>query len=293
MGYSVRNVESYWGQFVLWKFTAIGVMVGLKDKESYGANAVYKHFLKASICGSSFINISNNRYFKVIVEETILPPIEMLIESGLMEARQWDRDYQREMNHIMDTATFVDKSPWIRRAGWNEVFVGRDMEVLIKALEPPNSNDNLRMVWDQVESVLRHCGNGVKDCKKRNWTNIGFWLNSIDAHSPSTVPFPVFWSDGMFERYVGYWQRFVCFCIHAISEEDEFGVEFTEVQKMLLTWMLSVIEMEKVEESMLRTLEEWILEFSTLCIMHSDFERTKSVLQYFCGILGWDSNMKV
>jgi hypothetical protein len=193
----------------------------------------------------------------------------------------------------MDTATIVDKSPWIRRTEWNDIFIGRDMEVLVKALDRPGTNDNLRIIWVQVESLLRRCGNGVKDCQKRNWINIGFWLNSIDPQSPSTMPFPIFWSDGMFERYVDYWQRFICFCVRATQEEDRFGMEFTEVQRVLLIRMLSLIELEKLDETILAMLDEWLLEFSTLCIMHSDFEQTRSVLRYFCGVLGWDANMKV
>ncbi len=212
----------------------------------------------------------------------------MLIESGLMEAHQRDTEYQQGLNVIMDTATMVDKSPWIRRTGWTESFIGQDMDKLVRATDSPGVDDAIYSIWTGVERLLRRCGDGVRDCGRRNWTNIGFWLNSINATEPNTIPFHLYWEEATFQRYMGYWQNFICFCLRAIMD-DTLEAQFTEEQRELLMQMLSMAEFDDGDEAVM---DKMLLQFSVRAIMHSDFLATKSCLRYFCGVLGWHASTK-
>jgi hypothetical protein len=234
------------------------------------------------------IELTNYRYFKVTVEEDMELPIDRLMESSLEEAYRRDEEFQHGLNHIMDTATMVDKSPWIRRTGWTESFIGRDMDKLVEAIDSPGMNDAIYAIPKGVERLLRRCGDGVRDCERRNWTNIGFWLNSIDATTPNTTPFHIHWEEATFQRYMGYWQRFICFCIRTIMD-DQLGAQFTEEQRDLLMQIISTTELDDFHED---ALDNLILQFSIRAIMHSDFLQTKSVLRYFCGVLGWNASTK-
>lgn len=263
-------------------------MNGLKHEGIFGANVKYKLSLGARIFGTPIINVFDGRYFKVIVQEDIRPPVEMLIESGLMEAHHQDIQFQLELNHIVDTGTMVDKSPWLRRTGWTESFIGQDMDRLVQAMDSPGMDDAIYSVWKGMERLLRRCGDGVRDCEWRNWTNIGFWLNSIDATAPNSIPFHIHWEEATFQRYKGYWQNFICFCLRVVMDETLNG-QFTEEQKDLLMKILSTAELDDVDEGIM---DKLLLQFSVRTIMHSDFLRRKSILRYFCGVLGWNTSTK-
>ena len=58
----------------------------------------------------------------------------------------------------------VERTPWLNRAGWLRIFVGRDIKILCGAIsEKVTEGENLEILGLSVNRVIRHCLAGVVD----------------------------------------------------------------------------------------------------------------------------------
>jgi len=118
----------------------------------------------------------------------------------------------------------LDKTPWMRRTRWAKEFVGKDMTVVAKRSQKPTKDEQeLHSVWQSVHRVLNQCVAGVTDCRERNWSLIPFWLNSSEATKADDRPFGTDKDKSMVQRYIGYWQQFMCYCLRSVKEGENQG----------------------------------------------------------------------
>jgi len=181
----------------------------------------------------------------------------------------------------------VTKTPWLRHTRWEEIFVEKDMKELNKLVDPPGQRDyDECKLWDSVTRVLNGCFNGFLDCQKRGWSLIPFWLSSVDRNKENTKPFRSYIAPYTLRRYIGYWQRYLLFCMRAIMTEE--AVQFTPQQSDCLLELISIIHQNEDHEN----IDKKVLELSVLLIKHSDYASQQSSLIYFSGVLGYNVDWK-
>jgi hypothetical protein len=205
--------------------------------------------------------------------------------SGLLESGdERDQEYQQSLNLVQDSSNIVTLTPWLQRTKWTKQFVGKDMEKLFALTKKPvREEGHLYDLWGRVDSVLRRCFKSVLDLDERGWDLIPFWLASAAPNEESSKPFRMFFSKETLVNYISFWQRYICFCLRAITSEGH-GAEFTEDETELLWKLHNVIFFEQCtpEEE-----EIAIMELSTCLIQHSDYASVRSSLIYFTGIIGF------
>ena len=231
---------------------------------------------------------SNRRYFSVMGEEEEEVSTELLnglIASSIQEARQRDEEHYRTLNRVKDNTSLVTKTPWLRHTQWEQTFMGKDMEELVKLTESPEVRDNdERSLWDSTSRVINQCWKGFLNCGERGWSLIPFWLASVDRTKENTKPFRTYIASATLQRYIGYWQQYLIFCIRSIMLES--AVQFTPRQDQCLRELMGLLDEEE------SVLDAKVLELSVLLIRHSDYASQKSSLIYFSGVMGYKVEWK-
>src|ERR1700737_3253260 len=117
-------------------------------------------------------------------------PLENLINAAIDEASQRDDDHQRTLNIIKDSKSLVTKTLWLRRTRGEEMFCGKDMDMLNQLAHSPDLRDgDMQRIWSSVDRVMRGCFKGVLDCHARGWELVLFWMASVDRTKEDTKPF--------------------------------------------------------------------------------------------------------
>lgn len=192
---------------------------------------------------------------------------------GLIEANQY----------------MVEKSPWMRRTGWLREFAGKDMNVIVGMSEKPTKDEPAsQVVWTSVMRLMNNCVDGVKDCAERNWSLIGFWLNSPEAEEADGKPFSVDNDPETVRRYAEYWGQFMCYCLRMLNEEEGSGIQFLRDQRDDLKELQRLAEEDDDEYG----IDRQVLWVSMRFIMHSDYAARKSGLVRFLGVLDYDERKK-
>ena len=201
------------------------------------------------------------------------------------------------MYEIHDRNILQELTPWLRRTGWMARFNGRDMKVLNDLLlEPkrgpgsPENPNKLRYVWESVGRVIRECWDGVNDCWDRDWKLILQWLASDSKTEAEAAPFSIYTDRKTRERYTGYWQQFMMFVLRGLNDADcQYGIEYTPEQKMALREINRELRKVDIIE---HDLDTKVKAASLLFIKHSNFEKQRSALLYFTGVVGFHVGWK-
>src|SRR5271155_5457609 len=93
----------------------------------------------------------------------------------------------------------------------------------------------------------------------------------------------------LIKRYKESWQRLICYCIRALREEEECGIQFLPDQEEILPELREMAESNEEDEE---TMDSKVLKVSALLIMHSDYAPRKSALVHFFVVLGYDARTK-
>ena len=141
----------------------------------------------------TFFQGSNLKYFAVSAPENHVSSftnVESSIERVLGKASDHDENYEQTFNRVSDMQSLVTKGPWLRRTGWDRMFIGKDVDVFVPlSCKAIKAESGLNLVCQSVERVIKSCRNGVQDCVDRNWGLIPFWLASVERHKGETRPF--------------------------------------------------------------------------------------------------------
>jgi hypothetical protein len=233
---------------------------------------------------------ANSRFFPVtIATPEPSAPLENLINAAIDEASERDYEYQRTLNIIKDSKSLVTKTPWLRRTRWEEMFAGKDMNMLNQLAHSPDPRDTeLQQIWSSVDRVVRACFRGVLDCHARGWELVLFWMASVDRNKEDTKPFRTHMELRTMARYIGYWQQYIMLCVRAITTDD--SVPFTPRQHQCIEQLIATVELDGIVEDYV--IDQKVLELSVLLIQHSDYATQRSSLVYFCGVLGFNTEWK-
>jgi hypothetical protein len=151
--------------------------------------------------------------------------IDGLLEAMLEEAKRKDTEEDERLSVVDANQHLVDKSPWMRRTEWPRQFTGKDMATIVKNSRRTTEEEaGLQLIWTSIDRVLHTCVNGVMDCTERNWRLISFWLNGSEASKADSRRFNIENDPTTIKRYKEYWQRFICYCVRALGEEEEYGI---------------------------------------------------------------------
>src|SRR5579859_5576346 len=119
-----------------------------------------------------------------------------------------------------------------------------------RSQKPGKDKGQLHLVWQSMHRLLNKCVSSITDCRERNWSLIPFWLNSSEATKADNRPFRMDKDKSTVQRYMGYWQQFMCYCLRSMKEGvDQCGVQFTAHQQENLEelWQLACLEEEEEE----------------------------------------------
>jgi len=194
-------------------------------------------------------------------------------------------DFQERNIIIAAEASRVERTPWLNRAGWLRMFVGRDMKILSEVIsEKVTEGENLEILGLSVNRAIRRCLASVVDCDKRGWELIRFWLQSTEAGKANKKPFRLHYDHTTVAINAQNWVKYLYFCIRTLDMEES-GVEFTINQRQCLNELRG---MAILDQPMEEELDAKVLEASFLLIMHSDYDPVFSSLKYFCGVNGFN-----
>ena len=219
--------------------------------------------------------------------------IDVLIQQLLDEAEARSNAAQRRMYEIHDRNIPQELNPWLGRTGWIERFDGKDMKVLHDLLEQPKSNpqsleDKLRLVWNSVARLIEKCWMGVRDLANRNWRLVLYWLNSAKKDEQNQSPFKVYMNKKTRVSYGAYWQQFMMFVLRGLQNAEQYGIEYTANQLAALRELMAELEKEPSEKEV----DKLVLKASVLLIQHEDFEKERSALLYYTGVMGYHIGWK-
>ena len=215
---------------------------------------------------------------------------DILIQELLDKVEARMAEAQKRLYEIHDKKIPQELTPWLRRTGWVQRFDNMDMKVLHDLLEPPkpklesqNPGDKLHLVWDSVVRVIEKCWMGVRDVENRNWRLILYWLNSAEKDAQSQSPFKIHMEKKTRAAYGVYWQKFMIFVLRGL-DHPEHGIEYTAAQRDVLTELMT--ELWK-EEPLEKQIDKLVLQASVLFIQHDDFDKERSALLYYIGLIGY------
>jgi len=232
----------------------------------------------------------DNRYFPVVTPEEIVADNDDMISSLLATAKQANDDYIRELNHISETNSLTTLTPWHRRTVWHETFINQDMAKLHGLAAKPTATNSKIHAWNYTLAMIEECFESVKDLHKRNWHLIPFWLASADMNQSESVPFRRYFKSDVVHKYAQVWQQYICFCLTALNDSSNHGVQFTQNQRSALIKLSQLIDnFDPLEDSATasKELQKQIHEVSVALIKHKDWEPQRSSLIYFAGVLGF------
>jgi len=211
--------------------------------------------------------------------------IDRLLEASLLETERREEERRRSINMVQDESFLVKMTPWLRRTRWPKMFKGRNMEILVNAIRPPDDiEQGLRLIWDSVARVMKRCIEGVNDVEDRAWDLIPFWLNSSVLNEPDSKPFRTYITDGSVKKYTKTWQQLRCFCVRALDEEDTYGIQFPSNQRTGFEELRGMVELDQ-EDAV--ALDVKMMSMFTSLIKQSEWH-TRSPVRYVCGVLGYN-----
>jgi len=207
------------------------------------------------------------------------PDIDLLLRKGIRADEE-----RAKLDHIVKQKEGRgENSPWLSRTGWKSMFMNKDMAKLSEYTNGEDVTDTeLFEVKKSIERMLDNCIYGVEDLDMRGWTELRFWLRSHSPLEPHEKPFRK--SVTELKKYKDIWTRLILFCWRAF-EIDEQGVEFLDCQRDAIARLRDAICLMGSDEW---AVDRLTLKLSVSLIKHSDFERQKSVVKYFAGILGYN-----
>ena len=236
----------------------------------------------------------NSRLFAIGLQpdEGDTAQVDTWTKGILEEAKKRLAKAKKDIYKIHDDGIIQELSPWLRRTGWMSEFNGKDMKVLNDLLEKPKPEDSakIHLVWDSVARVIEQCWKGVKDCSDRKWRQLLYWLSSASKAESSSTPFSIYMAKKTREGYAKYLQQFMMFALHGLDDpEGEYGIEYTEEQAAALEGIKTELVNEDVSEE---NLDKKVLAALILFIQHSDFEKERSALLYYTGVVGFHMGWK-
>ena len=246
----------------------------------------------------TFFNAGYERYFRVAsavaaAEEEDGEGVTTMtagdidpIKALLHEADQLDQEERKKLSIIDKKQLLVDLTPWLRKTRWPTYFAGQDLLLIAQMNRLPTKEEgSLKIVCRSIDRIFGHCRKGILDCIDRDWQLLLYWLNGHKEGKASTRPFSSYHISKTISKYVDYWKRFICYCLRAIQEEDQHGVEFLPSQLEALWEIYSMAELDKEDEEPLDTS---IFNLSIQFIMQSDYASKKSALIHFTKVLELD-----
>ena len=193
----------------------------------------------------------------------------------------------RQSNLVQLSSSLVTKTPWLRHTNWEETFLGHDMAELNGFAKSPRPQDaNEHWIWKAMATMLNQCWEGFHDVRTRGWSMIPFWLASVDRLAESSKPFRKDFPQYTLDRYFGYWQQYIMFCMRVYRLDPELEIiQFTTRQREYLEDVIEWVAAGATDN--MDDIYNTLLKLSVSLIMHSDYCREQSSLIRFTGVLGY------
>jgi hypothetical protein len=234
----------------------------------------------------TFLPNKGLQYFRVRCnEDTEIEAEDLILESLLENANENERQRKRQesMKTIGEDEGHTEESPWLTRTGWKRSFAGKNMDEIVTYVDAYDGREpELSEIRKGVERMIDHCISSVRDLDQRGWNEIRFWLRSHERGVPHVKPFRN--SVTELAKYKNIWTKLIFFCWRTVDNET-VEAEFLPSQLDAIRELRDAICLGTRDETVI---DERIFRLSVSLIHHSDFEREKSVIKCFAGIMGYD-----
>jgi hypothetical protein len=173
--------------------------------------------------------------------------------------RRWaaDQAEQEELSMVLaaDGASRHEVTNWLKRAGWSVHFAGRHLGDIHRCsrMPGPEEDELLRLVTATDRMFFDRCVDGIKSMPLMS----RLLLASPHPNDSHSRPFGPLQEKSSMDRNLGYWKRFLCYCLRVLplTEADLLeghGFSFTAGQrrdlKALWTHLQDGVEEEVGEE---------------------------------------------
>jgi superfamily II DNA or RNA helicase len=217
-------------------------------------------------------------------------------ESRDLEAlkRQREEGLQRRREKLKRFAEHAERNqvtPWLRKTHWAEHFTDKELVPIAKLSRMPERGEKeLKRMCDLVSAMFEDCVSSMRELPDE-WR---MWLRSPIPKEKGHMPLGRLQDKGSQERYIGYWKRFLCYCLRWARQEGEegavdTGVRFSEPQRATMDeiWetLRSGIRGEEEED----LFKQKLLGFCVEVIAHKlKYDIFDSPLLHFMGVLAVD-----
>jgi hypothetical protein len=227
-------------------------------------------------------------------QSTRASPIpQVSIETLLERATLRDAEVDKERDIMEAVKNKVDENPWEHRTQWTSMFDKCDMNVLVEGYQRPREDAFLRTVWESVTRVLKgRCMDGVKDCNKRGWEILLYWLSSVDATKCESKPFSHTFDAGTLKDYSEIWAGLVMLCLRRSEMPDDHRVPLRTNDEMALTKIRMVWQRGQQEGLDTDDLDDAVLAFSAELTMHDKLRENVGAIQYYSGLMAYQPKTK-
>jgi hypothetical protein len=218
----------------------------------------------------------------------VQPPLQLIEE--IKERWADERAQQEKLQQVLAAgADRHETSSWLKRAGWTAHFREKDLSAIYACSRLPEKGEReLRRLCAALDRLFfERCIGGLQRMPLMTRLLLAS-PHPQDAHSR---PFGPLQEKTSIDRYLGYWKRFLCYCLNVLPLGEAtllatHGVRFSRGQRGHLEQLaVQLADAERPEEA----LEEALLQLSASFWMQQlEGDPFDSPLWHFVGVLGID-----
>lgn len=145
---------------------------------------------------------------------------EEFVQAMLSEWKKADEDYEKGLEVADAEVAKTDRTGWYSRTGWPEHMAKRNLTYLAHARRLPDRDEKeLKQVCSVVDMLIERCVSGLSTLAHETRR----WLRSAKREEVDVRPMGRLENADSQERYTGYWQQFICYCLRLIAAEEAEG----------------------------------------------------------------------
>jgi len=145
---------------------------------------------------------------------------EEFVQAMLSEWKKADEDYEKGLEVADAEVAKTDRTGWYNRIGWPEHIAKRNLTYLAHARRLLDRDEKeLKQVCSVVDMLIERCMSGLSTLAHETRR----WLRSAKREEVDIRPMGRLENADSQERYTGYWQQFICYCLRLIAAEEAEG----------------------------------------------------------------------
>ena len=246
----------------------------------------------------TFFRNCYQRYFTVRVESISMVPTSLTEKQArdmaniLREMKESKARYIEEQAKADKKMEKSDNTGWFNLTRWPQHFQDRDIRHISHTSRLPDRKERILKQAAKVIDLMIH---GAVDGLSSHYDDTPLWLKTA-KDTLSVRPMVRLQNEESFSRYIGYWKRFICYCLRVTQgDTDEVKlkdsrelIKWHGEQKALLDKIWASLELDE-EKVQIQNMLALSMSFVTQDL--KGFDHFDSPLVHFAGVLGIDEEM--